>query len=160
MNGQIRKNNLSLLYLLKIKYIEMEKFWERDFYKISDAKRNVREQIVLAMWRSVDSFKDYVCSEDKHDNYPKEVSGRTNYGCEKDNYYYCFLPGFVQFIYENSYWRSDLIFFNDKIKCWFVYDGDKKEYVTFEALDTDSQIDILKMLDNLLFSRTWSFWSK
>ena len=32
--------------------------------------------------------------------------------------------------------------------------------LTFEALDTDSQIDILKMLDNLLFSRTWSFWSK
>ena len=135
----------------------MEKFWERDFYKIEKAKRDVREQILVAMWRSVDSFKQYVSAEDEHDNYPKEVSiggkyVRTNYGCEKDNYYYCFLPGFVQFIYENSYWRSDLIFFDDKIKCWFVYDGDKKEYVTFEALDTDSQIAFLGQLDRILFS--------
>lgn len=63
-----------------------------------------------------------------------------------------FLPGFVQFIYENSYWRSDLIFFDDKIKCWFVYDGDKKEYVTFAALDTDSQIAFYTMLDRLLYT--------
>ena len=137
----------------------MEKFWERDFYKISDAKRNVREQIVLAMWRSVDWFKDYVTSEDEHENYPKQVSiegkyVRTNYGCEKDNYFYCFLPVFVQFIYENRYWRSDLIFYDDKIKCWFVYDGDKKEYVTFEALDTDSQIAFLEILDYFQFRKT------
>ena len=61
-----------------------------------------------------------------------------------------FLPGFVQFIYENSYLRSDLIFFDDKIKCWFVYDGDKK--VTFAALDTDSQIAFYTMLDRLLYT--------
>lgn len=142
----------------------MDEFWKRDFYQIeASLRKEVKEKIVLAMWRAVDYIKDYV-TEDEHDNYPKEVSikgkVRTNYGCEKDNYYYCFLPGFVQFIYENSYWRSDLIFFDDKIKCWFVYDGDKKEYVTFEALDTDSQMAFLKMMDNLMFSRTWSFWPK
>jgi hypothetical protein len=131
----------------------MDEFWKRDFYQIeASLRKEVKEKIVLAMWRAVDYFKDYVSSEDEHDNYPKEVSGRTNYGCEKDNYYYCFLPGFVQFIYENSYLRSDLIFFDDKIKCWFVYDGDKKEYVTFAALDTDSQIAFYTMLDRLLYT--------
>lgn len=128
---------------------------KREISKIELLQRKTREQLVLTMWRAVDYFKDYV-TEDEHDNYPKEVSikgkVRTNYGCEKDNYYYCFLPGFVQFIYENSYWRSDLIFFDDKIKCWFVYDGDKKEYVTFAALDTDSQIAFYKMLDRLLYT--------
>ena len=132
-------------------------------FKIKILQRDVREQIVLAMWRSVDWFKAYVIAEDEHENYPKEVSIegkyiRINYGCEKDNYYYCFLPGFVQFVYQNSYWRSDLIFFDDNIKCWFVYDGDKKEYVTFEALDTDSQIAFYEMLDNLLFSKHWTWY--
>lgn len=126
----------------------------RDKDKILLLQREVREQLLLAMRRAVDYFKDYVSSEDGYNNYPKEESGRTNYGCEKDNYYYCFLPGFVQFIYENSYWHSDLIFFDDKIKCWFVYDGDKKEYVTFEALDTDSQIAFYKMLDRLLYNKS------
>ena len=128
----------------------MVPYEKREISKIKLLQRETREQLVLTMWRAVDSFKDYVCSED--DRYPKEVSGRTNYGCEKDNYYYCFLPGFVQFIYENSYWRSDLIFCDDKIKCWFVYDGDKKEYVTFAALDTDSQIAFYTMLDRLLYT--------
>ena len=125
-------------------------------FKIKNLQRDVREQIVLAKWRTVDWFKDYVTAEDEHEYYPKEVSIdgkyiRINYGCEKDNYYYCFLPDFVQFVYKNSYWRSNLIFFDDNIKCWFVYDGDKKEYVTFEALDTDSQIEFYMMLDHLLF---------
>lgn len=70
-----------------------------------------------------------------------------------------FLPGFVQFIYENSYLRSDLIFFDDKIKCWFVYDGDKKEYVTFAALDTDSQIAFYTMLDSFYIQRYLSIFS-
>lgn len=130
----------------------MVPYEKREISKIELLQRETWEQLVLTMWRAVDSFKNYVCSEFEDDRYPKEVSGRTNYGCEKDNYYYCFLPGFVQFIYENSYWRSDLIFFDDKIKCWFVYDGDKKEYVTFAALDTDSQIAFYTMLDRLLYT--------
>jgi len=137
--------------------------YKRERYQIAILQREIREKLVIAMWRSVDSFKNYVIAEDEHDNYPKEVSiegkyTRANYGCEKDNYYYCFLPGFVQFVYQNSYWRSDLIFFDDNIKCWFVYDGDKKEYVTFEALDTDSQIAFYEMLDNLLFSEHWTWY--
>ena len=135
----------------------------RDIYKIENLKEKIREEIVLAMRRSVDSFKEYVKTEDEHENYPKQVSVegeyiQTNYGCEKDNYYYCFIPGYVRFIYDNSQWRSNCIFFNDKFKCWFVYDIDRKEYVAFEALDTDSQIAFFRMLDNLLFSPTWSWY--
>ena len=70
-----------------------------------------------------------------------------------------FLPGFVQFIYENSYLRSGLIFFDDKIKCWFVYDGDKKEYVTFAALDTDSQIAFIQCWIGFYIQRYLSIFS-
>lgn len=78
-----------------------------------------------------------------------------HYG-SKDNYYYCFFPKVVQFIYQNSHWHSDCIFFDDKFKCWFVYDKDKNDYVTFEALDTDTQIAFLRMLDNFLNYENWT----
>lgn len=125
----------------------------RQIYNIAKLQEKTREEIVLSMRRYVDLFKKFVIN-DNYD-YPKHVSiegkyKRTQYGCEKDIYYYCFLPGRVQFIHEDSHWRSNLIFFNDKIKCWFVYDKDKKEYVTFEAMDTDSQIAFYSMLDELL----------
>ena len=130
-----------------------------DFREIKRLQVDIQEKIVLAMRRKVNWFKDFVNAEDgEYDYYPKystivsiegERTRQTNYGCEKEKYYYCFLEGFVEFIYQNSYWKSNLIFYNDKIKCWFVYDKDKKERVTFEALDTDAQIAFLKKLSNL-----------
>jgi hypothetical protein len=37
-----------------------------------------------------------------------------------------------------------------------VYDNDKKKHVVFEALDTDAQIAILKMLDTFMDYSHWS----
>ena len=125
----------------------------RQISNIEKLHEKTREELVLSMRRYVDRFKEFVIND--NDDYPKEVSIegkyiRTQYGCEKDIYYYCYLPRYVQFIHEDSHWHSNLIFFNDKIKCWFVYDEDKKEYVTFEVIDTDSQIVFYSMLDELL----------
>lgn len=39
--------------------------------------------------------------------------------------------------------------------CWFVADADKKKMVTFEALDTDTQIAVLKMLNRFLDYHNW-----
>ena len=50
---------------------------------------------------------------------------------------------------------KNIIFYHDKFKCWFVYDKDEKEYTAFEALDTDSQIAFLAMLDNFLSDSSW-----
>lgn len=131
----------------------------KDFWEIESLQRNIQEKIVLAMRRKVDWFKDFVNAEDgEYDDYPKystivsiegERTRQTNYGCEKEKYYYCFLEGFVEFIYQNSYWKSNKIFYNDEIKCWFVSDRDKKKCVTFEALDTDAQIAFLEKLSYL-----------
>lgn len=126
----------------------------REIKKVLTAQRELQEAIVLTMHRYVSPFQEYVTAKDD-DLVSKHLTiegreGRTNYGCAKDNYYYCFLPNFVQFTYENSIWRSNMIFFNDKIKCWFVYDMDKKEKVAIQALDTDSQIAFLTMLHRVL----------
>jgi hypothetical protein len=127
----------------------------RPIHNIAKLQEKNREEIFLSMRRCVGIFKEFVI--DDHDDYPKHVSIegkyiRTQYGCEKDIYYYCFLPGRVQFIHEDNHWRSNLIFFNDKIKCWFVYDEGRKEYVAFEVIDTDAQIAFFRKLDELLYA--------
>ena len=133
-------------------YIDM-----KDRFEIQRLKENVREQIVLAMRRRVFAFKDYVTadmSEFKHREY--ELIKDTDYGRKDDNMYYCYLPKTDQFIYLDNSGYSNLLIFNDKIKCWFAYDKDKKEKVTFEALDTDAQIAFLNMLDLFLDDKNWS----
>ena len=134
-------------------YIDM-----KDRFEIERLKENVREQIVLAMRRRVSTFKDYVTTvvlEFRHPEY--ELIMNTDYGCKDDNRYYCYLPKTDQFIYLDNCGYSNLLIFNDKIKCWFAYDKDKKETVTFEALDTDAQIAFLNMLDLFLDRENWSF---
>ena len=122
-----------------------------EIYKL---REKVREELVLDMRRSVKWFKDYM-TEYYRSDYDYEKG--KHYGCKNDIYYYYILPEVVQFIYQNSLYRAKWIFFNDKFKCWFVYDEDKKEYVTFEALDTDTQIEIYRMLENFLDHKNWSW---
>ena len=123
-------------------------------HEIYDLQEKVREELVLGMRRRVWRFKDYMTDEYYRSDYDYERG--KHYGCKDDIYYYYILPKVVQFIYQNSLYRAKWIFFNDKFKCWFVYDEDKKEYVSFEALDTDTQIEIFSMLDVFLFDKDWS----
>lgn len=136
--------------------------------KIRNSKEKVREDIVLAMRRRVADFKSYLTDsnyESKHlaayffEDYPDDyyyfTSGK-DYGCKDDIYYYWIPLKVVEFIYQNNHYRSNRIAFNDKFKCWFVYDKDKNEHVTFEALDTDSQIVFLEMLDHFVDYKCWT----
>ena len=125
---------------------------KHEIYKL---REKVREELVLDMRRSVKSIKFYMTDTDYHrEDYDYEKG--KHYGCKNDIYYYYILPEVVQFIYQNSLYRAKWIFFNDKFKCWFVYDEDKNEYVTFEALDTDTQIEIFWMLEKFLDFKHWS----
>ena len=141
---------------------------EKDIVEIGHLKEEVREKIVLAMRRRVVGFKSCVTDEKESEHrlyqfveckdYRDEyhfVKGE-DYGCKDDNYYYCFFPKDIQFIYQNSHWCSNCIFFDDKFMCWFVYDKDKNDFVTFEALDTESQIAFLRMLGNFLNFENWT----
>lgn len=118
---------------------------------------NVREKLVLEMRRCVSVFKDYVTGnyDSEHPNYNYD-KGR-HYGCKDNIYYYWVLPEVVDFIYQNNHYRAEWIFFNDKFKCWLVYDSVKKEYVAFEALDTDSQITLFRMLESFVDYNNWSY---
>ena len=127
-----------------------------DLVKIENLKEKVREEIVLAMRRRVEDFKYYVTCNKNYEHPEREFIKDKDYGCKDGKYYYWSLPNAVQFIYQNSHWCSNGIFFNDKIKCWFVRDKDKKGPVTFEALDTDSQIACLEMLDHFIDWKNWS----
>lgn len=127
---------------------------ERVIKKVNTLQRELQEAIVLTMLKYVAPFKQYVTAEEDY-YVSKHLTiegreGKINYGCAKDKYYYCFLPNTVQFIYEGSLWHSNLIIFNDKIKCWFAYDIEKKEKVAIQALDTDSQIAFLRKLHMVL----------
>ena len=125
-----------------------------EIYKLREKLREkVREELVLDMRRSVKWFKDYM-TEYYRSDYDYEKG--KHYGCKDDIYYYYILPEVVQFIYQNSLYRAKWIFFNDKFMCWFVYDEGKNEYVTFEALDTDTQIEIYRMLEEFLDFKDWS----
>lgn len=131
---------------------------------IKDLKKNLREEIDKEMRSLVGKFKDYVTTE--HPDNPKHITiegiwYRNNYGVvdskpfwppeiplnrgERKNYY-CYLSEYVQFIHRNRIWRSDVIFYNDEIGGWFVYDRENKKYTGFEELDTDAQIKMLEML--------------
>lgn len=119
-------------------------------------KEKVRDEICLAMRRRVELFKELLTS-DKHYIHPEfEYIKDRHYGCKDDTLYYCSLPERVQFIYKNSQWSSNRVIFNDEFKYWGVYDKDTKEVAVFEALDTDAQIAILKMLDTFMYDSNWS----
>ena len=122
---------------------------------IYNLREKVREELVLDMRRCVKWVKHYMTDEYRRKDYDYEKG--KHYGRKDDIYYYYILPEVVQFIYQNRLYRAKWIFFNDKFKCWFVYDEDKKEYVTFEALDTDTQIEIFRMLDDFLYDKNWSW---
>ena len=124
-----------------------------EIYKL---REKVREELVLDMRRSARMFKNYMTNR----FYSSDCSGYyyekgIHYGCKDDIYYYYILPKVVQFIYQNRLYRAKWIFFNDRFMCWFVYDEGKNEYVTFEALDTDTQIEIYRMLEEFLNDKDW-----
>ena len=120
---------------------------------IYNLREKVREELVLDMRRSVKWVKHYMTDKYYRSDYDYEKG--KHYGRKDDIYYYYILPEVVQFIYQNSLYRAKWIFFNDRFKCWFVYDEDKNEYVTFEALDTDTQIEIYRMLEEFLNDKDW-----
>lgn len=120
---------------------------------IYNLREKVREELVLDMRRCVEWVKHYMTDEYRRKDYDYEKG--KHYGRKDDIYYYYILPEVVQFIYQNSLYRAKWIFFNDRFKCWFVYDEDKNEYVTFEALDTDTQIEIYRMLEEFLNDKDW-----
>lgn len=135
---------------------------------IKDLKENLREEIDKEMRSLVGKFKDYVVVEHPDNPKPIMIEGvwyRNNYGVvdskpfwppeiplnrgERKNYY-CYLSDYVQFIHRYRIWRSDVIFYNDEIGGWFVYDRENKEYTGFEELDTDAQIKMLEMLKRFI----------
>jgi hypothetical protein len=128
-------------------YIDMD-----SIESIKVLKENIHNEIAIEMNCLIPKFKKYVSEE--HSNNPKHVFiegiwHRNNYGY-KDNYYYCYLSDFVQFIHNYSIWRIDVIFYNDKLNWWFVYDKEKEKYTEYNELDTDSQIALLELLKKRL----------
>lgn len=154
--------------------------------KIKIAKKTLQDDILKAMMNLVGMFKEYVTVD--HTQYPKHqivegICTKINYGIIKndypniplqifenkeDNNYYCFLPEKIEFYnkYSNSKWYTNLIFYNNKLNCWFVYnivvkswwgedhlclkniESDKVE--EFTSLDIETQIKFLDQLENLL----------
>lgn len=130
----------------------------RDVIEVLRLKDKVRDEICLAMRRRVELFKELLTS-DKYSNHPEfEYIKDQHYGCKDDKLYYCLLPERVQFIYKNSLWSSNKLIFNDDLKCWGVYDNDKKKVVVFEALNTDAQIAILEKLVTFMDDSHWSYY--
>ena len=108
--------------------------------KIKLAKQNLQDEILKEMMSLVDKFKEYVTVD--HAKYSKYqivegICTKVNYGIIKndypnipifeskeDNNYYCFLPEKIEFYnrYSNNHkWYTNLIFYNNKLNCWFVY---------------------------------------
>ena len=154
--------------------------------KIKLLKKNLQDEISKEMMSLVDRFKEYVIVD--HTRYPKYqivegICTKINYGIIKndypniplqifenkeDNNYYCFLPEKIEFYnkYNNSKWYTNLIFYNNKLNCWFVYnivvkswwgedhlclkniEYDKVE--EFTSLDIETQITFLEQLEKLL----------
>ena len=82
-----------------------------------------------------------------------------------DNNYYCYLPNKIEFLNQYEKWYTDLIFYNNKLNCWFVYNNGSEKfslYTTtlkdiepnkveeFTSLDIETQIKFLEQLENLL----------
>ena len=56
----------------------------------------------------------------------------------------------LRFTHKNKIWRSNVIFYNNNLNWWYVYNRDNKQYVEFGEMDTDNQIKMLEMLENNL----------
>lgn len=128
------------------------------YYDIYNQKEKVREELVLAMRRLAGFFKMYI-TDDYHFEHPdyNYYKKGEDYGLKNDTIYYYYLSKEVHFIYQNNHYCAKKIEFHDKFRCWAVYDKDKKEHVAFDALDTDSQIELLEMLDDFLDVRYWNY---
>ena len=156
--------------------------------KIKLAKQNLQDEILKEMMSLVDTFKEYVTVD--HATYSKYqivegICTKINYGIIKndypdlplkifeskeDNNYYCFLPKKIEFYnrYSNTRkWYSNLIFYNNKLNCWFVYNNDKlcswrgfeedclknieeDRVEEFTSLGIETQIAFLEQLKKLL----------
>jgi hypothetical protein len=156
--------------------------------KIKNAKKNLQDDILKEMMSLVDVFKAYVTVD--HTKYLKHqiiegICTKINYGIIKNDYpelplklfenrennnYYCFLPEKIEFLNKYSStrkWYSNLIFYNEKLNCWFVYNNDKMgswsgyeedclkkidedKVEEFTSLDIETQIAFLEQLENLL----------
>ena len=125
----------------------------KNYYDICNQKEKVREELVLAMRRLSIIFKNNITEGYYYDNPQRPC----DYGCKNDIIYYYYLSKEVHFIYQNNHYCAKKIEFHDKFRCWAVYDKDKKEHVAFDALDTDSQIELLEMLDDFLDVRYWNY---
>ena len=115
-------------------------------------QETIQNEIARELNLLIPKFKKYVSEE--HLNNPKHVFiegiwHRNNYGY-KDNCHYCYLSDFVQFIHNYNIWRIDVIFYNDELNWWFVYDKEKEKYTEYNELDTDSQIVLLELLKKRL----------
>ena len=158
-----------------------------DIEKIKLAKKSLQDEIMKEMMSLVDMFKEYVTID--HTEYPKHqiiegICTRVNYGIIKndypniplpqfenkeDNNYYCFLPEKIEFYTKyskSSKWYTNLIFYNNKLGGWFIYNYkttswladdslclkviDDENVEEFEALDIETQIAFLEQLENLL----------
>lgn len=116
-------------------------------------KENIQDEIDNELNRIVCEFKDYVTKE--HENNPKftlieGICTRFNYGSKDNTYFWCYLPNDIKFIHNNKICKTNMIFFNDELKCWCVYNRDIKTHLEFNEMDTDSQIAMLEMLENHL----------
>jgi hypothetical protein len=156
--------------------------------KIKLSKKNLQDEIMKEIVGLVDIFKAYVTVN--HTRYPKYqiiegICTKVNYGIIKNDYpdlplklfenrennnYYCFLPEKIEFFNRYSStrkWYSNLIFYNEKLNCWFVYNNDKidswrgfegdclkkidyENVEEFTSLDIETQIAFLEQLENLL----------
>ena len=149
--------------------------------KINLSKKNLQEEILKEMMSLVDKFKEYVSVD--HPENPKYtmiegVCSKINYGIVKDEYpniplqpfenkvdnnYYCFLPNKIYFLNQYKIWCSNLIFYNNKLNCWFVYNNDNEKFSLctttlkdiepnkvkeFTSLDIETQIKFLEHLQN------------
>ena len=121
--------------------------------KFKDLKENLRATIDEEMYNLVPKFKEYVAVD--HPEYSKHVMiegiwYRNNYGCEKDRYYYYYLPVDIYFKKHYSLWRTTAIFYDDKYQWWFIYDKDHNKATEFSELDTDTQIATLEQMYKFL----------
>ena len=128
-----------------------------NYHEICNLQEKVREELVLAMRRFSKSFKRYITEGYFYYDsiYAYKYTKGKDYGLKNDIIYYYNLPEEVHFIYQNSLYHAKRIFFNDKRRYWAVEDKDKKETVTFDALDTDTQIELFKILDDFLDFVNW-----
>lgn len=121
--------------------------------KFKELIANIQEDIYNEMTNLIPKFKEYIAVD--HPDNPKyvmieDIWYRNNYGCEENRYYYYYLPVNIQFIHRFSLRRAFVIYYDDKDNWWYVYDKEHETYTEFNALDTDTQIKIFEILNNIL----------